>query len=185
MQRRAMMALLTGAALAACAPLPNTNPIGRDVRAVLKFSSVTVNTTGAAFESARAADYSSRLAPELKSLIEREFADRMDPGGVQLVVDIARLNVAGATTTAFGRDRSTLQGSVRVMNTDGTLLGTYAIQTVAGDAAETTAGALFGAAVNSGDGFYRKLVDGFARDTREQVLGGDLPGERMIRRMQY
>lgn len=168
-------------AATACAPLPNSNPISREVRASLTFASVAVTTTGTAFESTRAADYSSRLSGDLKGTIEREFVDRMDGGGVKLIVDIVRLNVAGATTTAFGRDRSILQGSARVVDQSGNLLGTYAIQVTAGDAAETTTGALFDAAINSGDGFYRELVTGFARDTREQILGADFPGQRILR----
>ncbi len=182
MNRRTLLALFAGVAMTACAPLPNTNPISRDVRTALTFATIEVHTGGAAFESTRAADYSSSLAPELKALLEQEFVDRMDSGGVTMVVDIARLNVAGATTTAFGRDRSLLQGSVRVMDGD-LVLGTYAINVVFGDAAQTRAGALLGSAINSGDGYYRDLLSGFARDTREQVLGSDLPGQRLIRQL--
>ncbi|RYG92870.1 hypothetical protein EU803_01835 [Loktanella sp. IMCC34160] len=183
MNRRFILAAMGGLAIAACAPLPNTNPISREVRASLTFSEVSVSTDGTAFESVRASDYSSRLAPDLRGMIEREFADRMSTGGVRMVVDIARLNVAGATTTAFGRDRSLLQGQVQIITNDGRVLGTYAINVVAGDAAETTAGAVIDAAIQSGDGYYRDLLDAFAQDTREQVLGGDLPGQRLIRQL--
>ncbi len=184
MNRRTLLVAVCATALtAACAPLPSTNPISRETRAVLTFASIEVNTTGAAFESSRASDYTSSLAGDLRGTIEREFADRMNSGGVRMVVDIARLNVAGATTTAFGRDQSLMQGSVRVIGLDGQVLGTYAIQVVAGTASSTTVGALASSAVRSGDGFYRDLVNSFARDVREQILGGDLPGQRLLRQL--
>jgi type IV pilus biogenesis protein CpaD/CtpE len=183
MNRRSVIIALCAASLAACAPLPNTNPISRDVRASLTFSSIEVNTSGTAFESTRAADYTSRLSGDIRGLLEREFVDRMNSGGVKMIVDVARINVAGATTTAFGRDQSLLQGSVRVVGLDDAVLGTYAIQVVAGGAANTTTGALVDSAIHSGDGYYRDLVGGFARDVREQILGGDWPGQRLIRQV--
>jgi len=183
MNRRSMLVALCAASLAACAPLPNSNPISRNVRASLTFASIEVNTSGTAFESTRAADYTSSLSGDLRGTLEREFVDRMDSGGVKIVVDVARINVAGATTTAFGRDQSLLQGSVRVIGTDDQVLGTYAIQVVAGNAAGSTTGALVGSAIHSGDGYYRDLVNGFARDTREQILGGDWPGQRLLRQV--
>jgi hypothetical protein len=182
MNRRLLLTLLVSVTLAACAPSISPNPISRDVRNSLTFGTIEVTTTGTAFESTRATDYSSRLSADLKTILTREFSDRMAAGGATMVVDLARFNLAGATTTAFGRDQSTLQGSVRILTPDGTLLGTYAIQSISGDAAQTTTGALIGAAVNSADGFYRDMLTGFARDTREQVLGRDLPGQRLIRR---
>lgn len=184
MNRRALFALLAGAALTACTPiLYETNPISRDMRATLRIASIEVNTTGTAFDSTRARDYTSSLAPELKGQLEREFRDRMTTGtGVQMIVDVSRLNVAGATTTAFGRDLSTLQGSARIVR-DGAVIGTYSLQVTAGDASTTTTGALISSAVQSGDGYYRTLLDKFARSAREQIIGADLPGERLLRQI--
>ncbi len=183
MDRRAFLFVTAAGAVAACAPLPNTNPISREVRAGLTFSSVEVSTSGTAFESTRAADYSSRLASDLKAMIEREFVDRMDPGGVTLMVDVSRFNVAGSTTTAFGRDQSLLQGAARVLDNNDNVLGAYTVQVVAGQAAGSTAGALWDAATSSGGGYYRDLLDEFARDVREEILGGDLPGARLLRQI--
>ena len=181
MHRRACLALLAGAGLAACAPLPNTNPLSRDQRAALAFSGIEVTTSGAAFESTLAADYSSALAPDLEGVLQREFADRLNPDGARLIVEISRFNLAGSAATAFGRDQSRLLGTVRVVSPGGLLLATYPIQVLAGEAAESRTGAILGAATNRAGGYYRDLVTGFARDTREQILGGDLPGQRLIR----
>lgn len=75
----------------------------------------------------------------------------MASGGLKLVADIARINLAGATTTAFGRDKSLMQGSVRLVDASGATVASYAIQVVAGDAAETTTGALWSSAIKSAD----------------------------------
>jgi hypothetical protein len=150
MLRREFFVVSLGFA-AACAPLPDTNPLGRDTRKSLTISSVEVSTTGTAFESVRAADHSSALAGDLRGVIEREFSDRMASGGLKLVADIARINLAGATTTAFGRDKSLMQGSVRLVDASGATVASYAIQVVAGDAAETTTGALWSSAIKSAD----------------------------------
>lgn len=182
LNRRFVLALLGATALVACAPVPNSNPIGREARKSLTFSEIRVSTSGTAFESTRAADHSSSLGPDLQAFLSRELSDRMNPGGVVMEVDIARLNVAGSTTTTFGRDKSLLQGSVRVNGLNGDRLGTYQINVVAGDAAETRTGALVGAITHTGEGYYRSLLDAFARDTREQVLGTELPGQRLIRK---
>lgn len=183
MKRRLVIALLGASALVACAPTPNANPISREVRQTLTFSEINVTTSGAAFDSTRASERSSSLGPDLQAWMKRELADRMSPGGATLAVDIAKLNVAGSTTTRMGRDQSQLQGSIRVLDGDGQLLGTYQINVVAGQAAETTAGALASAAVQSADGYYRSLLDAFARDAREQILGAELPGQRLLRQI--
>ena len=169
--------------VAACAPLPDTNPLGRDARKSLTISAVEVSTSGTGFESVRAADHSSALAPDLKAVLEREFSDRMAPGGPKLVVDVTRINLAGATTTAFGRDKSQMQGAVRLVDGNGATVASYSIQVVAGDASGSTVGAIWSSAIKSADQYYRALVVGFSRDTREQILGGDLPGGRLLREL--
>ena len=98
-------------------------------------------------------------------------------------VEIARFNLAGSARTAMGRDQSQLQGSVRIIDPSGRLLATYPIQVVAGTAAESRTGALARAAVTTADGFYRSLLTSFARDSRAQILGSDLPGQRLLRRV--
>ncbi len=184
MQRRFFLsgALAGLPMLVACAPTPYTNPIGREARAALRFSEVTVSSSGAAFESARAADYASRLDPELRAALRREFADRMDPAGVPLMVEIQRLNVATGTGTAFGRDQSRLSGQVRVLDRDGRVLGSYGISVVAGEARDSRLGALAAASVSSAERFYRALVNDFAATTRTEILGTELPGARLLRR---
>ncbi len=183
MNRRTVLTLLLASALSACAPRPYTNPLSREVRKGLTIAEIDVVTTGTAFESVRAADYASRLSPELAGRLRQEFSDRLDPGGVTLSVEIARMNVAGATTTAFGRDQSRLQGTAQIRDREGNVLAVYPIHVVAGGAADTRTGALAQAAVTTADRFYRSLLDDFAKTTREQILGADLPGQRMLRRV--
>lgn len=178
--------LLLGALAAlplACAPTTRVNPLPREVRAGLRFAQVTVSTDGAAFESSRAADFASRLGPELQAQLRREFSDRLDPSGMTLAVEVQRLNLAGGTGTAFGRDRSRLAGAVRILDRDGRLMASYPVAVSAGEARETTLGALASAAVTSAEGFYRTLIGDFARTTRVEVLGADLPGARLIRQV--
>ena len=182
MHRRTLILTLAAGALTACAPSPASNPLGREARAALTISRVDVVTTGAAFESARAADTASRLGPDLSGALRQEFADRIRPDGVVMSVEIARMNLAGSVRTAFGSDQSRLQGTVRLLDRSGALLATYPVQVEAGTAAETRTGALARATVTTADGFYRALLRDFARAAREQILGADLPGQRLLRR---
>jgi len=182
MKRRIFLfGLAAGPVLSACAPLPSANPLGQELRQTITFSEIDVTTTGAAFESGRGAEYASQLAPDLEAALRREFVDRMDPDGVPLRVDISRLNLAGSTATAFGRDQSRLQGAVRVEDRAGALIASYGIDIRRGDPAETTTGALLDAATGRAARTYRALASDFARETRVQVLGRDLPGERLLR----
>ncbi|SDE35781.1 hypothetical protein [Limimaricola pyoseonensis] len=181
--RRSLIALAAAATLAACGT-PDPNPLSRSARAEMQLSTISVATEGTGFESGAAQRFSSRLAPDLETALAREFADRLGRGGQwQMQVDVSRLNVAGGTSTAFGRDQSRLSGAVRIIDPSGALRGSYTIQVLAGEAAEGTGGALLGAAVNSAGGYYRDLLEAFARDARMQVLGADLPGQRILRRV--
>ncbi len=181
--RRLILLGMSAATLAACAPGAGTNPLPRDRRATLRIADFTIETEGASFESRQAANRSSALAPDLRAALQREFRDRMAEDGLPVVVTISRLNVAGGTATAFGRDQSRLQGSVRVLERDGSLLASYTTLTVAGAARESRTGALVGAAIDTADGFYRALLTNFARQSREEMLGADLPGARTVRRI--
>ena len=183
MDRRSLFLMTGASALAACAPQPYANPLSREVRAGLMFSNFDVVTTGAGFDSNLAAGYASRLGPDLAAALRSEFSDRIRPDGVVMNVEIARFNLAGSARTALGRDQSQLQGSVRITDPAGRLLATYPIQVVAGTAAETRTGALARAAVTTADGFYRGMLTDFARASREQILGSDLPGQRLLRRV--
>ena len=177
--------MLAGAAplLAACSPTPYANPLSREVRAALRFRRIEVDTGGAAFESARAADYATRLGPELQAQLRQEFSDRIDPAGVTLAVEVQRLNVTSATGTAFGRDQSRLSGAARVLDREGRLLASYPVTVIAGTARGTTVGALASAAVTTAEGFYRTLVADFARTTRTEILGADRLGARLARQV--
>lgn len=183
MERRTLLSLTAAFAAAACAPMPDANPIGREARASLAIADVEVVTSGAQFESRLAADRATRLGPDLRAALRQEFADRLRPDGVRMVAEIARVNLTGSTRTAFGQDRSRLLGTVRVLDRNGALLGAYPIQIEAGTAAETRTGALARASVTTVEGFYRSLVRDFARQSREQILGADLPGQRLFRRV--
>ena len=183
MDRRNLFLMISATALAACAPQPYSNPLSREARAGLGFSRFDVVTTGASFDSSLATDYASRLGPDLAAALRSEYSDRVRPDGVVMNVEIARFNLAGSARTAMGRDQSQLQGNVRIIDRAGRLLATYPIQVVAGTAAETRTGALARAAVTTADGFYRGMLTSFARTSREQILGSDLPGQRLLRRV--
>ena len=183
MNRRAFAALVAGGILTACAPMDDPNPIGREARARMAFSEIEVVTTGAQFESRAAAERSSQLGTDLRAALRQEFSDRLRPDGVRMVVEVSRLNLAGATRTAFGSDQSRLQGTARVLDGAGRLLGAYPVQIEAGGAAETRTGALLRAGVTSTDRFYRSLVGDFAETTREQILGRESLGQRAVRRV--
>ncbi len=96
-------------------------------------------------------------------------------------VEIARMNLAGSVRSAFGRDQSRMQGTVRLLDPTGALLAAYPVQVEAGTAAESRTGALARATVTTSEGFYRSLLRDFARAAREQILGADLPGQRLFR----
>ena len=171
------LALGGAAGLAGCAPQPHANPMGRELRASITFSEVSVTTAGAALESRRASEAATALGPELEAALRQAFSDRMAADGMaRMVVEIDRFNLAGGTRTAFGSDQSRLSGAVRVLDGEGRLLGSYAVVVTAGEAAETRLGALAGAAVGSADRFRRQLSQEFARTSRLQVLGPDRPG---------
>lgn len=181
MNRRFALTLLGCAALSACAPLPSANPLSREMRANLRIANIEVVTAASAFESTRAAAFSGRLSGDLEGLLRTEFADQMSDGGLTMSVEISRLNIASTTATQFGRDQSRIAGAVRLLRADGTLLATYTITQVSGAPSQTTAGALAAAAVTRADRFYRDLLNAFSKDTREQIIGTYLPGERLAR----
>ncbi|GAA3863529.1 hypothetical protein [Celeribacter arenosi] len=157
------------ASLAACAPMPRSNPLSRAQADGLAIGAIEVVTTGAAFESARAGDYASALDPDLTAALEREFADRRAPNGANLLVDIARLNVADSGRTAFGWDQSKLIGQARLTTADGAVIATYPVQVTAGEAAKTRTGALIDTAIASSTNYYQDLVVTFAEDLRELI----------------
>ena len=182
MDRRTLLLAAAALPLAACTPAPYGSPLSAEQRRALRLSSISVTAQGAGFESGRAADRASDIGPDLRAALQGEFRNRLGgSGGAAMQVEVSRLNVAGGASTAFGRDLSRLSGQVRLVRPDGTLLASYTVQVVEGAAAETRAGALIGAATTTAGGNYRGLVTNFARETREQILGGDLPGERLLR----
>lgn len=179
--RRGMFLSLAALSLTACAPRPSPNPLSREARAALRIARIEVTTTGATFESRRASDAAGNLGPDLQARMRQEFSDRMRPDGIEMSVEIARMNLAGSVRTAFGDDRSRLQGTVRLIDRSGRLLAIYPVEVEVGTAAETRRGAVARAAVTTVDGFYRALLSGFARQTRGQILGDDSAGQRLVR----
>ncbi|RPE67255.1 hypothetical protein EDD53_1660 [Pacificibacter maritimus] len=155
--------------LAACAPMPRANPLSRAQADALTLSAIEVTTTGAAFENQRAADFSTRLDPDLTATLQRDFADRLKPSGAILTVDVARLNVADSGRTAFGWDQSKLIGQARLTDATGAVLATYPIQVNAGQAAKTRTGALVSAAIGSSEKNYLKLIKTFSENLLEQI----------------
>ena len=183
MRRRSFVlaALAVVPVLAGCTPTPYASPLGREARATMRFSAIEVNAQAAVFESSLAANYASRLGPDLQANLRREFADRMDASGLTLVVDVQRFNLARSLRTAMGQDQPRLSGVARLVERDGTLVGSFPVTVVAGEARATAAGAVAVAAVTTADGFYRSLLADFARQTRGTVLGREGPGARLLR----
>ena len=181
--RRGMLLSLGAVSLAACAPRPDPNPLSREARAALRIARIEVTTTGATFESARASRAAGDLGPDLQARMRQEFSDRMRPDGIEMSVEIARMNLAGSVRTARGQDRSRLQGTVRLIDRSGRLLAVYPVEVEAGTAAETRRGVVARASVTTADGFYRALLTGFARQTRGQILGADSTGQRLVRQL--
>ena len=68
----------------------------------LTFSSITVNTNKATFDTIVAEGYKNRLAGDLKTALEEKFKNRMSRMGLPLVVDVSRLGISGAITTVVG-----------------------------------------------------------------------------------
>ncbi|MGR3436028.1 MAG: hypothetical protein ACU0CO_14240 [Shimia sp.] len=182
MLRRSLIAALAAAALVAgCAPIQTPSALSSDTQRALRLSDVRVATPNAVLDTRGARDRASTLQSDLRTALRREFSDRLAPGGFTMEVDVTRLTLPTSTQTAFGRDVGRLQGSVRLIDAAGVLRATYLIQVEDGTAAETTTGALAQAAVTRREGLYRDLLVAFARQTRADVLGADLPGERLAR----
>lgn len=183
MQRR--LFLLAGLAavplLAGCTPTPYAGPLGREARATLTLARIDVASQAAVFESSLAREYASRLGPDLQAYLRREFADRMDPAGMTLVVDVQRFNLARSLRTTMGRDQSRMTGVARLLERDGTLVASYPVTVIAGEARTTTTGALATAAVTRADGYYRSMLTDFARETRATIMGRESPGARLLR----
>lgn len=167
----------------ACAPLPATSPLSRDERRSLRISEIRVDTDAANFLSAGAEDRRNLLTGDLRAALRREFSDRIGSGGWTLVAEIQRFNLVGGTSTAFGRDQSELSGVLRLLGTEGRLRASIPLTVTAGVAGESFAGSAARAAVNSRGGYYRDLLARFALEARTLLLGRDLPGERLARRV--
>ena len=164
-----------------CTPTPYVGPLGREARATLRLARIDVAAQGTVFESSLAREYASRLGPELQANLRREFADRMDSGGMTVVVEVQRFNLARSLRTTMGRDQSRLSGTARLLERDGTLVASYPVTVIAGEARGTTVGALATAAVTTADGYYRSMLTDFARETRAAILGREGPGARLLR----
>lgn len=184
LDRRALLLLAASGVLAACAPRPEARLADGEMRADIGFSEIRVETVGTGFESRLAADAAARLGPDLQAELRREFSDRIDRGGTaRMVVEIDRFNLAGGAQTALGRDQSRLSGTVRVFDDADRLLASRAITVAAGTAAQSRTGAVLGAMTGSADRYYREMLRDFACAAREQMLGPDLPGQRLVRRV--
>ena len=183
MHRRLFLAALGTAALAsACAPIATDTALSPAETRALRLSQIDVQSTGAAFLNPGAEEVRNLLAPDLRAALQTEFSDRIvQSGGWTLQAEIQRLAVASATSTALGRDQSQLAGTLRLIDTSGTLRASVPVEVTAGEAA---GGVLSGAAqaiANSRSRYYRQLLGTFAQDSRAVLLGRDLPGERLIR----
>ncbi|MGR3467114.1 MAG: hypothetical protein ACU0CI_04485 [Shimia sp.] len=171
-------------ALTACAPMPTTSPLSAETTRTLRIANFAVATEQGLFDSAAARERRATLPADLGGALRREFSDRLGSDGWTMQVEVTRMTLASSTETAFGRDQSRLEGVVRLIDPAGVARASYIVQTTAGEAAETTTGALASAAVNTQGGFYRDLLGAFARSARTQILGRDLPGERAVRAVQ-
>ncbi|ETW13966.1 hypothetical protein ATO8_03711 [Roseivivax marinus] len=186
MDRRHFLAALGATALAAaCAPIPSDTALTTAERRALRISNVQVVSSGANFLNSGAQDVRNVLAPDLQGVLRREFSDRIvQQGGWTMQVEVASLAVASATSTALGRDQSQLEGTVRLIDPQGTLQASVPIAVTAGEAAESVLGGAASAIAGSRSRFYRQLLGTFARDARTTILGRDLPGQRIVRQTQ-
>ena len=187
MNRRTLIVAPAAIALAACAGR-TTLPLSAEERASLRIGDVQIVSSAAVFDGAGAEERRNRLSPDLTAELRDEFADRIAAGGWTLQAEIGRLAVVGATATSFGRDRSELQGSLRLIDPTGALRASVPITVTAGASRETLGGSIVGAATTAVTGggrgrFYRSLLNDFARQGRELLLGRDLPGQRLTRRI--
>lgn len=185
--KRRLFLLSLAPALAACGsdltPVLQTGSALAAARAGdLRISSVTVTTTGTAFGTFLAQGFATRLGPDLRAALESGFADRISPAGLPLVVQVGRLDVAGAATTALGEGRSTLSGTVRVIAANGQTFATAEVAATGGSGGELVTGAILGARVTP-DAIYDRLIAEFVAETREAVLGREGIGLRILREM--
>ncbi|SLN50942.1 hypothetical protein ROJ8625_02535 [Roseivivax jejudonensis] len=185
MHRRTLLLSLGAAGLAACAPIPSDTALSPAERRALRLSTIQVVPSGATFLNSGAQEVRNVIAPDLQGVLRREFSDRIvAQGGWTMQVELARVAVASATSTALGRDQSQLDGTVRLVDPSGALRASVPITVTAGEAADSVLGGAAAAITGSRSRFYRQLLGTFARDARTTILGRDLPGERIIRRTQ-
>ena len=135
----------------------------------LMFSTITVRTTGTSFEGILATNYRATLQADLQAALTEELSDRISPLGLPLTVDVTRLAVAGIATTAFGEGDSALTGTVTVKTAAGAVHAQHTITAGAGRT-EALASAVLGGG-GSGEAIYRRMLTGFAEDTREALVG--------------
>lgn len=182
--RRAALALLAAGGLSACTSLPSTNPLTGAEAAALRIGRVEAVTTAAAFESDGARAVRNTLARDLEAQLRAEFSDRIVPGPAwTLQAEIASLNLAASAAAATGRDQSRLVGTLRAIDPAGNLRASLPITVTSGEERESLLGQIAATAVIRQSRFYRDLLEGFAREGRTLLLGPDLPGERLIRRV--
>lgn len=187
MIRRTVLFAPVALAVAGCAGSPRT-ALTADERRNLRVAEVRTVTTAAVFDGAGAEERRNFVGPDLSAELRDEFRDRLADQGWTLEAEIALLSVVGATATSFGRDRSALEGTLRLIDPAGTVRASAPITVTAGAARESLGGRIVGAASTAATGggrgrFYRTLLDQFARDGRTLLLGADLPGERLVRRV--
>lgn len=168
--------------LGACAPMPVSSPLSAEATRALRIATFAVTTQEGLFDTEGARERRPTLPAELSAALRREFSDRLVDGeGWTMQVSVTRLTLASSAQTAFGRDQSQMEGVVRLIDPTGAARASYVVQVTAGEAAETTTGAIAAAAVTRQGRFYREMLEAFARSARVQILGRDLPGERTVR----
>ena len=181
MHRRTALAGLAALTLAACAAT-DLSPLSDDEAANLSIARIEVVATSTAFETEAARELSNFLAADLTSALRREFADRTGSTGWRMQAQVTALRLGSGTATTVGTDRSTMSGTLLLIDGAGTVRATVPLTVTAGAQATTVRGAAMGVLFGRQGRYYRTLLDAFAAEGRQRLLGRELPGQRMVRR---
>lgn len=149
----------------------------------LMFSSITVNTSKATYDTMLAEGYRSRLGPDLKAALEEKFKNRISRMGLPLIVDVTRLGIAGTITTVVGEGQSVLVGNLRVRSAEGSDYANHQITARPNNGAMIAGALLGGGAAMGQDVTYGRLVTQFVSDVEEQLIGRTGIGAQILGRM--
>jgi hypothetical protein len=169
MHRRSLITGATVLLVSACAG-PTGTALTRDEMRALRIRDIRVDTAGGAFLNG-GTDYRNRIVGDLEAALRTAFSDRIDGSGWQMRIEIGVLDVVGGAATATGRGQSELSATLRLLDRTGALRASVPLTVTAGSARRTLTGTAIGAITGGRDRFYANLVEGYADDARNVILG--------------